>query len=160
MADDGPRPRVCAGMKLTLINHACCKVETASLGMRFDPWTEGAVFNSGWDLLIPTPLDFDAVVAGVSYVWISHEHPDHFFPRFLSQLAKTRREDVVVLFQTTRDKRVVSFCRSLGLSTRELPDGMPVRLDERVSVTCGTFDFYDSWLLLRGVLKKLARAPG
>ena len=42
MANSGPRSPVCAGMKLTLINHACCKVETASLGMPFDPWTESA----------------------------------------------------------------------------------------------------------------------
>jgi len=135
-------------MKLTLINHACCKLETESCGILFDPWTEGPVFNFGWDLLIPTPMDFDAIMAGVSFIWISHEHPDHFSIRFLSEVAKSRRDDVAILFQTTRDKRVAGFCRSLGLRVRELPDGVPVELDGHLSITCGAFDFYDSWLYL------------
>ena len=33
-------------MRLTLINHACCKVEADGLGILFDPWTDGAAFNA------------------------------------------------------------------------------------------------------------------
>lgn len=133
-------------MRLTLINHACCKVETDGPGLLFDPWIEGPAFNAGWDLLIPTPLSFDEIMAGVSFIWISHEHPDHFSPGFLGRVAKTHGREVTVLFQATRDRRVADFCRSLGLAVQELADGVPTRLGGGVTVTCGAYYFYDSWL--------------
>ena len=135
-------------MRLTLINHACCKVETDGLGLLFDPWTEGPAFNGGWDLLIPTPLGFDEIMAGVSFIWISHEHPDHFSPAFIARVAKTHRETVTILFQATQDRRVVDYCASLGLRVRELGNGVSTRLSPAVAVTCGAFYFYDSWLYL------------
>jgi hypothetical protein len=135
-------------MRLTLINHACCKVEADGLGLLFDPWTEGPAFNAGWDLLIPTPMGFDEIMAGVSFIWISHEHPDHFSPAFLTRVAKTHGDKVAVLFQATRDRRVVDFCKSLGLAVQELADGVPTRLGAAVTVTCGAYYFYDSWLYL------------
>jgi UDP-MurNAc hydroxylase len=135
-------------MRLTLVNHACCKVEADGLGLLFDPWTEGSTFNAGWDLLIPTPLGFDEIMAGVSVIWISHEHPDHFSPAFLTRVAKAHGGKVTILFQATRDRRVVDFCKSLGLSVRELEDGVPTRLSPTVTVTCGAYYFYDSWLYL------------
>ncbi len=115
----------------------------------FDPWTEGPAFNGGWDLLIPTPLGFDEIMAGVSFIWISHEHPDHFSPAFLSRVAKTHGSRVRILYQRTRDRRVVDFCRSLGLGVQELEDGMPTPLSPTVTATCGAYYFYDSWLYLR-----------
>jgi UDP-MurNAc hydroxylase len=133
-------------MKITLINHACCKVSAGSLTILCDPWTEGAAFNNGWDLLIPTPLSFDQVMEGVTHIWLSHEHPDHFSVPFLSKVAKAYSESVVILFQKTRDHRVFNFCTSLGLTVRELEDKVPTRLTPEVSVTCGVADFYDSWL--------------
>ena len=135
-------------MRLTLINHACCKVEADGLGILFDPWTEGAAFNAGWDLLIPTPMEFDEIMKGVSRIWISHEHPDHFSPAFLGRVAKTRGDKVTILFQATRDRRVIDYCRSLGLAVQELEDGVPTRLNTTVTVTCGAYYFYDSWLHL------------
>jgi UDP-MurNAc hydroxylase len=135
-------------MRLTLINHACCKVEADGIGLLFDPWTEGPAFNGGWDLLIPTPMSFEAIMAGVSHIWISHEHPDHFSPAFLSRVAKAYPGRVTVLFQATRDRRVIDFCGSLGLTVRELADGVPTRLSASVTVTCGAYYFYDSWLHL------------
>lgn len=91
-------------MKLTLVNHACCKVQTNSLGILFDPWTEGPAFNFGWDLLVPTPLQFDEIMSGVAFIWISHEHPDHFSPAFLSQVAKLVRTELQFFFR----KRAIS----------------------------------------------------
>jgi UDP-MurNAc hydroxylase len=135
-------------MRLTLINHACCKVEAAGLGLLFDPWTEGSAFNAGWDLLIPTPMSFDEIMRGVSFIWISHEHPDHFSPAFLTRVAKAHGSAVTVLFQATRDRRVADFCRSQGLAVQELADGVPTQLSATVTVTCGAYYFYDSWLYL------------
>lgn len=133
-------------MKLTFINHASCKVQTNTIGILMDTWMEGPAFNFGWDLLIPTPFSFDEIMEGVNYVWISHEHPDHFSVPFLIRLAKTHKDKVTILFQKTRDHRVVNFCASQGLKCQELEDRVPTPLNEEVSVTCGVTDFYDSWL--------------
>lgn len=135
-------------MKLTLINHACCKVSAGPVTILCDPWTEGSAFNNGWDLLIPTPLSFEQIMEGVSYIWMSHEHPDHFSVPFLSRVAKTHREKVTILFQKTRDRRVFNFCTSLGLSVQELEDKVPTKLRGDIKVTCGVADFYDSWLFI------------
>ena len=135
-------------MRLTLINHACCKVETDGLGLLFDPWTEGSAFNGGWDLLIPTPMEFHEIMKGVSLVWISHEHPDHFSPAFLTRIAREHGSKVTILYQATRDRRVADFCKSLGLAVQELEDGVPTRLSPTVTATCGAYYFYDSWLYL------------
>jgi len=135
-------------MKITLVNHACCKVETSAGALLCDPWIEGPAFNLGWDLLIPTPLEFDAIMAGVRWLWLSHEHPDHFSVPFLNRIAGTQRGAVTILFQRTRDQRVTRFCRSLGLEVRELEDGRATSLTGSVSVLCRSFDLYDSWLAL------------
>lgn len=135
-------------MKLTLINHACVKIQTETLGILCDPWVEGTAFNFGWDLLIPTPSSFDEIMDGVSLIWISHEHPDHFSVPFLQRVAKTHKDKVTILFQKTRDHRVVNFCSSIGLKYRELEDRAETKLNDEVSVTCGVTDFYDSWLFI------------
>jgi len=134
-----------AAVKLTFVNHACCKLIAGDIGLLFDPWIDGSAFNDGWDLLIPTPLSLDAIMAGVTHIWLSHEHPDHFSPSFLARIAGSHNR-VTILFQPTRDHRVAKFCRSLGLSVIEMEDSVPLALGGGVSATCGPHDFYDSWL--------------
>ena len=57
-------------MKLTFINHACCKLIAGDIGLLFDPWIDGSAFNDGWDLLIPTPLALDAIMRGITHIWL------------------------------------------------------------------------------------------
>jgi len=133
-------------VKLTFVNHACCKLIAGETGLLFDPWIDGPVFNDGWDLLIPTPLPLDAIMAGITHIWFSHEHPDHFAPGFLARIAASHRDRVTILFQPTRDHRVAEFCRGLGFRVIEMPDRAPLALGGGVTATCGPHDFYDSWL--------------
>ncbi|HWE74937.1 MAG TPA: hypothetical protein VG328_17385 [Stellaceae bacterium] len=133
-------------MKLAFINHACCKLIAGDIGLLFDPWIDGSAFNDGWDLLIPTPLSLDAIMAGITHIWLSHEHPDHFSPSFLARIAPAHKERVTVLFQPTRDHRVAEFCRGLGFRVIEMQDRVPLALGGGVAATCGPHDFYDSWL--------------
>lgn len=133
-------------MKLTFVNHACCKLIAGDIGLLFDPWIDGSAFNDGWDLLIPTPLSLDAIMAGVTHIWLSHEHPDHFSPSFLARIADSHKDRVTILFQPTRDHRVAKFCRSLGFRVIEMEDSVPLTLGGGVAATCGPHDFYDSWL--------------
>jgi len=131
-------------MKITLINHACVKIALGDVVILCDPWLSGPAFNNGWDLLIPTPMSLDAVMAGVTHIWISHEHPDHFVPKFFVDIAP-RFQSIPVLFQKTRDRRVASFIESRGFAVTELPDRQVVRIGN-VRVICGASEFYDSWL--------------
>jgi hypothetical protein len=134
-------------MKITLVNHACVKLAIGDVTVLCDPWIDGPAFNFGWDLLIKTPLDIDAIMDGVTHIWISHEHPDHFSPKFLSEITARYAEKIPILFQATRDKRVKTFCESRGFAVIELPDRAR-RPFGKVEVMCGTSDFYDSWLYL------------
>jgi UDP-MurNAc hydroxylase len=111
-----------------------------------DPWLAGPAFNNGWDLLIRTPMDLDAVMDGVTHIWVSHEHPDHFVPKFFIDIAP-RYGAIPLLFQETRDKRVASFLSSRGFTVTELSDRQPQTIGG-VRVTCGVSEFYDSWLHL------------
>ena len=131
-------------MNVTFINHACVKIALGDAVILCDPWLSGAAFNNGWDLLIPTPMDLSAVMAGVTHIWVSHEHPDHFVPKFFIDIAP-RWKHVPVLFQATRDRRVPSFIESRGFAVTELPD-RATRQIGGLRVTCGVSDFYDSWL--------------
>lgn len=135
-------------MEITLINHACVKIRTNNVGVLCDPWIDGSVFNDGWRLLIATPLSVDHIMEGVSHIWISHEHPDHFSPKFLAAIAGTYAKEVPILFQKTHDGRVASFCRSRGFTVHELTDGEATELGNGVRARIGKADFYDSWLLL------------
>jgi UDP-MurNAc hydroxylase len=133
-------------MQVSLINHACVKLSLGGVTILCDPWLSGPAFNQGWDLLIKTPLTLDEVMAGVTHIWVSHEHPDHFVPKFFSDIAP-RYGALPVLFQETRDKRIKSFLESRGFTVTELPDRRSHTIGG-VRLMCGVSEFYDSWLHL------------
>jgi UDP-MurNAc hydroxylase len=134
-------------LQIKLVNHACVKLSLGGVTILCDPWLSGPAFNQGWDLLIETPLTIDEVMAGVTHIWVSHEHPDHFVPKFFIDIAP-RYAAIPVLFQQTRDQRVASFLRSRGFAVTELPVRRARTIDG-VQVICGVSEFYDSWLHLR-----------
>jgi UDP-MurNAc hydroxylase len=131
-------------MQVTLINHACVKLAVGDAVILCDPWLSGPAFNNGWDLIVKTPMEIDAVMAGVTHIWVSHEHPDHFVPKFFIDISAAYKS-IPVLFQETRDKRVTSFIAKQGFGVTELPDRTEKTIGG-VRVICGVSEFYDSWL--------------
>ena len=106
------------------------------------PWFEGTAFQDGWPLLYDqshniNDLDFD-------YIWISHEHPDHFPIPTLNQLNKPQK----FLYQETEDKKVKIWLESKGHSVTELPHKQTTRIED-IAITSFTCDGYDSSLLFR-----------
>jgi len=134
-------------VRLTWVNHASFLLESDGVRLVCDPWIEGAVFNNGWKHISKTKMGYEDF-AGVTHIWFSHEHPDHFFPPNLKKIPESIRRQIQVLFHETRDKRVVRACESLGFSVRELPDGMPARIAEDFKVINGVNELIDSWLLI------------
>jgi UDP-MurNAc hydroxylase len=126
------------------INHAGYELRAGATCIVHDPWLQGLAFSKGWALLSPTAaVSFD----DVDYIWISHEHPDHFSPASLKEIAPHDRGRITVLYQQTRDGRVLEFCRKLGFQVQELPDRQRVPLRDGIAITCGRSGG-DSWSFL------------
>jgi Beta-lactamase superfamily domain len=141
-------------MKLTWVNHASFVVSHRATKLVCDPWLYGSAFDDGWDLLAKTSFTA-ADLAGVTHIWYSHEHPDHFAPRILKDIPADARKRIEVLYQDTRDGKVLDFCRQQGFRTRALRPDEAISLGDDVRITCGTVPFYDSWLLIEADGKRL-----
>jgi L-ascorbate metabolism protein UlaG (beta-lactamase superfamily) len=131
------------------VNHASFIFDYNGVRLICDPWLSGPAFNYGWRLLSPgtfTHADF----AGVSHVWFSHQHPDHFSPRDIRAIPQDIRARLTVLYQETRDKKIVRFCQGLRFArTLELADGKWTAIAPDIRVMCGKWDDRDSWLAIR-----------
>jgi UDP-MurNAc hydroxylase len=135
---------------LTLINHASVLIKGDSQSILTDPWYEGDVFHRGWRLLHEnTENDIEQVLNNTNFIWISHEHPDHFsigFFRKYKPLLIDRK--IVILFQNRKDKRVIEFLRKSGFESIELSTGEPFTLEKHFTVRVVKDEFYDSALLV------------
>lgn len=134
-------------MQLRFINHASVVFEHAGTRLMTDPWHYGSAFNNGWDLIAETRFSAEEY-AEINYLWISHEHPDHFSPRVLLGIPESLRPNITVLYRSTSDKKVVNFCAKKGFAVRELDDDERFELAPGFYATCRTVPLYDSWLLL------------
>ena len=79
--------------KLTFLNHASYMIESESSLLVVDPWVEGYAFDKGWALLDKSTTNealIDLILATKKeiYIWLSHEHSDHFSVPFLMTLKK------------------------------------------------------------------------
>jgi len=100
-------------MKIEFVNHACYVLSAGGVRMIVDPWLEGTAFHNGWALTEPTRFSYDRF-SEITHIWFSHEHPDHFSPPNLKKIPEHLRKHITILFQKTRDRKVVDFCRSIG----------------------------------------------
>jgi UDP-MurNAc hydroxylase len=132
--------------EITWVNHSSFVVGEGQTRLICDPWIEGSIFNNGWDLLAPTRWTYDDF-RGLTHMWFSHEHPDHFFPPNLQKIPQEIRGQLEVLYQPTKDHKVLNYCRKLGFLTRELRPFEWTDLGGSMRVKCGPFPTYDSWLL-------------
>ena len=130
---------------IEFVNHASFIVEFNGVRIISDPWLFGSAFNDGWRLLCDVPFDLERF-REIDYVWISHEHPDHFSPDVLSRIPEEIRQNVTVLFQATKDQKVLDFCSRIGFQTRELPHLKPIDLAGGLQVICGSVPSHDSWI--------------
>jgi ribonuclease BN (tRNA processing enzyme) len=135
---------------IQFINHASVIIQGDNISVLSDPWYQGDAFHKGWNLLCETSDDQSIdILNKITHIWISHEHPDHFSIPFFKKFSKQINErKIKILFQDTKDKRVVQFLKNLSVEYRELQDNVNLKLDESFSVTCLKDGFYDSALLV------------
>jgi UDP-MurNAc hydroxylase len=132
-------------MQMEWVNHASFILRSGSVSLLHDPWLEGTALNDGWRLLSPTKFSYSDF-ASITHIWFSNEHPDHFNPSNLSKVPEEYRRTITVLFHYTKDKRLVSFCRSIGFQAMEIPEGNLWHIAPDFKLLCGMQGLIDSWL--------------
>jgi len=142
------------------VNHASFMVRNDSAVLLVDPWVEGSAFNNGWSLLDRSTSNA-ALVAELNrmalpvFIWISHEHPDHFSISFIKSLKADARVRVTFLYQHTLDGRVTGFLRKLGFAVIECAPGVAVTLGHDMRIAVFPYSQGDSWALIRSGTRTL-----
>ncbi len=136
--------------RLTFINHASYLVESDRSVLVVDPWVEGNAFDNGWGLLDQSItnkmlIEYLAGFKKSIYIWLSHEHSDHFSVPFLKML-KENSLKVNFIFQKTLDGRVAQFLRKLGYNVTESNDNLEV-IDPELSIAIFPYVGGDSYSL-------------
>ena len=116
-------------MKIQLINHACYVVDTGSIRILCDPWLSGDIFDRGWRHLQDNNISINDI--DYDYIWLSHEHPDHFSPLDLSKIKGPK----TFFYQETRDKKVKNWLESKGHTVIEMEDWKPFNLPDNSKLT-------------------------
>lgn len=142
---------------ITLINHASVLVKGTRQSILTDPWYEGDAFHRGWRLLYEnSEQDIERVLHDTAFIWISHEHPDHFAINFFRKYKPILLDrKIVMVFQKRKDKRVINFLKKSGFETLELATGEPFTLEEGFTIRVVRDEFYDSALLVDVAGKKI-----
>ena len=131
---------------LEFVTHASFILNFNGVRIMNDPWLFGSAFNEGWRLICDYRFDMQRF-STIDYIWVSHEHPDHFSPPVLKSIPEKFRKDITFLYQATKDGKVIDFCQSIGFQVQELPHEQPIALKNGLQVTCGNVPFFDSWIL-------------
>jgi UDP-MurNAc hydroxylase len=136
-------------MKITLVSHASMIIEASGIRLWTDPWLHGKVFNESWSLLAPPAYDA-SMLESIDYIWISHEHPDHFHIPTLRALPETFKQRVTILYQYNNSEKMFEAMRRLGYPRHQtLPHRKLVLLSNQTSVYCYQVGQMDSVLGVR-----------
>lgn len=143
--------------KVQFINHASVEIVCGLTSILCDPWYEGDAFNGGWNLLYENnEVDINKILEKVNFIWISHEHPDHFSIKFFNKYKSIIiKNNIQILFQKTKDKRVINYLNASGFDTKEIPFNTKIDLAPLLEITLFKDGFYDSALLIKYENEKL-----
>ena len=96
---------------IKFLNHASFIVDNILV----DPWFEGSVFLNGWNLL--KKIKYNINKLKYDYIFISHEHPDHFDIKTLKSISNP--EEKTIIFHKTEDRKIIEFVENLGFKVLE-----------------------------------------
>ena len=109
-------------MQITLVSHASVFIDTSGIRIWTDPWLTGQAFNNSWTML-PPPAFTQDLYDTIDYIWISHEHPDHFSVPTLRAMPEAFKSRVTVLFQEYNSEKIFDAMRRWGFNNfRALPN--------------------------------------
>tara|TARA_A100001011_G_scaffold192219_1_gene200852 strand:+ start:931 stop:2268 length:1338 start_codon:yes stop_codon:yes gene_type:complete len=136
---------------IKFINHASVIITSGNTSLLTDPWYYGDAFHKGWNLIVEQSKDDIAnMLNGITHIWISHEHPDHFSVKFFLDFKETIiKKSIKIIFQKTKDRRVVNFLKKQKFLVEELSFNKEYKIGEEFIVTCIKDGFYDSALFIK-----------
>lgn len=136
-------------MRITLVSHASILIRTRDAVILTDPWYLGKAFNDSWTLYPPAAYD-ESMLDQVDFLWISHEHPDHFHIPTLRALPSRFKERVRLLFQRNNSDKMFEAFRRFGFkSLQALPHRQIVGITPGTEVYCHQVGPMDSMLGVR-----------
>ena len=124
------------------LNHSSYIISSPKTKILCDPWFKGTAFSDGWSLLYDNSHDINNLE--FDYIWLSHEHPDHFSIPTLRELHKS----CTFLFQETKDKKVKKYLEEKGHSVIELKNKEEIKIGD-LKITCIVCAGFDSSLLIK-----------
>ena len=137
---------------IELINHASVKFMFGETTILTDPWYEGSVFHKGWQLIHRQEKNqIINSIKNINYIYISHEHPDHFSPSFfLDKEVKSIliSNNTKILFQETKDKRVIDFLKKNQYKILEISNDKYFSLSEEIKIKIIKFGYIDSAFII------------
>ena len=133
-------------MKIKFVSHASFITEVNGKKIICDPWLKGKVFNEGWALLSPS---YEVNWSEIDYIYVSHEHPDHFNFPTLKSIPEDAKAGLKVLYQKHASPRLKDAFIKLGFQeVIELPVYKWTRIDE-INFYCGSAGSMDAFLAIR-----------
>ena len=137
---------------IELINHASVKLMLGEKTILTDPWYEGSVFHKGWQLIHKEEKNkIINSIKNIDYIYISHEHPDHFSPSFfLDKEVKSilTSNNTKILFQETKDKRVINFLKKNKYKILEISNDKYFSLSDQIKIKIIKFGYIDSAFII------------
>ena len=127
---------------IKFLNHASLLVSSKNTKILCDPWFFGSAFQDGWSLLHDRSHDINDLE--FEYVWISHEHPDHFSIPTISALNHKTK----FLYQQTDDKKVKNYLEAKGHQVIEIEHGKKTKIGD-IELVLFVCDGYDSSILFK-----------
>ena len=138
---------------IEFVNHASVLLRYNQTAILSDPWYYNSVFNKGWRLIYDNDKDYiKEILSRTNYIYISHEHPDHFNPQFLTSTEIKEiilKKKIKFIFQETKDKRVLSFLKKMGFEVVECSINKKIKLNDEANIMISKHDFYDSSILIK-----------
>ena len=125
---------------IKFLNHSSVLVSYKETKILCDPWFHGSAFQDGWSLLSDNSHDINDL--DFNYIWISHEHPDHFSIPTISSLKKKTK----FIYQKTDDRKVLNYLTKKGHEVIEIEHNSKTRIGD-IDLILFICDGYDSSLL-------------
>ena len=136
-------------MKIELISHASILITCGETQILTDPWYISKGFNNSWALLGTKQLSEDEL-KGINYIWISHEHPDHFNVPTLRSFPDWFKKQVTILFQTKNSEKLFTAMKNWGFEKfQSLANQTMISLDSETQIYCYPTHLGDSCLGVR-----------
>lgn len=135
---------------IKFVNHASVLLSNGNKSILTDPWYSGAVFDDGWRLLYENnSSEILDILNCTNFIWISHEHPDHFSIKFFKDFGEfVKNHNIKIIFQKTKDQRVANYFKKNNFEFIELENNKKFYIDSNFWIKIEKSDFYDSALIL------------